>query len=758
MNLFTFNYSKKTKQVDKAQLIRRSSFFTDSFYDSNDHMNFDFVFRSHSVEAFIDYLCGTNITLRKEILHDLYFLTFQYGFHDFHNEIFKTLLPKFTGKKILKYLEFGALNSCLPSTLIELVSDSILSLSQLNDFVRLPLDIIEKLIVDKLSDFSSSQLLEISTSLYISKGEEALSFLKFCDFKKCDDISLQAFFNILPSDSIYFKLLEALLVERKFHKKFEGKCKHYSKSLLDHCLGEPNDAYFLVGKMFEKGAGVEKDKNKALEMFTEGAIEEIDPRSAYHAGYLLEENEDYPKAIKYLKIAIKNGNDKIKLKVINRILRNPELYSLGKRTVSQNYDIIESFVEEENNPDAYFAYAIVLRDGLCCRRDLLYSIQYLMKVKELEIETEQNIDAEIQAIKELDETIEKADEAYDKGCYLYNLSQQHHEEAAELFKLAADAGNVNAMIAFADRLKKGDGVDCSLTESAKYYKLAADKGNAHAQCNYGYALLRGIGVEVDIDGAAKYFKMSAEGNDIHGIINYGSALRLGRGTPQNLQLAAKYLKLGADCGEPHGQNAYGLLLMSGEGIEKNTEEAAKYFKMACDGGNVFAMINYANLLYKGDGVQKDKVEARKYLKDAAESGEISAQIAYANHLLLINEEEEENETDLNEYEINVIEAIKYLELAARKGSIEASLTLAKLFDGKGTERNETKRAEFLQIAADLENTEAQVLFAKMLIDGIGIEKNIEFAMDYLIKACEKENEEAKLLYENLVNQNELIIE
>ena len=65
------------------------------------------------------------------------------------------------------------------------------------------------------------------------------------------------------------------------------------------------------------------------------------------------------------------------------------------------------------------------------------------------------------------------------------------------------------MIKFALLLYAGDGIETNKKEAARYYKLAADKGNIDAMVNYAFMLEEGDGIEKNEKEAARYFKLAS---------------------------------------------------------------------------------------------------------------------------------------------------------------------------------------------------------------------------------------------------------
>ncbi len=105
---------------------------------------------------------------------------------------------------------------------------------------------------------------------------------------------------------------------------------------------------------------------------------------------------------------------------------------------------------------------------------------------------------------------------YDMGILAFDAGE--YQKALNLFRKAADAGNVEAMynagIVLQNHIKPAN-----QTEAFRYFKLAADKGHEKAQQNTGTMLGWGVGVPKNIPEARKYLsKLQAKGNLQAGLI------------------------------------------------------------------------------------------------------------------------------------------------------------------------------------------------------------------------------------------------
>ncbi|KAK8835343.1 hypothetical protein M9Y10_017871 [Tritrichomonas musculus] len=323
-------------------------------------------------------------------------------------------------------------------------------------------------------------------------------------------------------------------------------------------------------------------------------------------------------------------------------------------------------------------------------------------------------------------------------------------KACHYFKVAADRGNVDAMLNYALMLLKGEGVQINKEESCRYFKAAADSGNTEAMMIYSSLLMKGEGIKINKEEACYYSRLAADGGNFKAMYDYGIMLFKGEGTSINKVESAKYLKMAADRGNSNAMLQYGLMLSNGDGVQINKEAACYYFKLAANKRNIEAMRNYGLMLAKGEGISIDKKKACFYLKKAADRGNVEAMLNYG----LMSKKGEG-------VPVNKQEACKYFKNAADKGNVKAMLNYGlMLLKGEGVQINKRKACNYIKNAAYKGNVKAMLQYALMLENGEGVAVNKEEAQYYYKMAADKGNIEANVYY-NIVSeehQSELLSE
>ncbi len=95
----------------------------------------------------------------------------------------------------------------------------------------------------------------------------------------------------------------------------------------------------------------------------------------------------------------------------------------------------------------------------------------------------------------------KLAECYRLGCGVAT----DMSKAVQLYRLAADQGEVDAQLRLGQSLQLGAGIEKDEKEAVRLYRNLSDKGHPEAQCLLGKCFQKGIGVEKDISEANRLF-------------------------------------------------------------------------------------------------------------------------------------------------------------------------------------------------------------------------------------------------------------
>jgi len=120
------------------------------------------------------------------------------------------------------------------------------------------------------------------------------------------------------------------------------------------------------------------------------------------------------------------------------------------------------------------------------------------------------------------------------------LLPQDFTRAAELLRVAAQAGNTEAQYALGTLYKQGRGVAKNMSEAVRLWSLAALADNPDAEVEYAIALFNGDGVAKNEQTAAALFHRAAQHGNPVAQDRYARILAEGRGAPKDPVQATKW--------------------------------------------------------------------------------------------------------------------------------------------------------------------------------------------------------------------------
>ena len=146
------------------------------------------------------------------------------------------------------------------------------------------------------------------------------------------------------------------------------------------------------------------------------------------------------------------------------------------------------------------------------------------------------------------------------------------ERAVQLYRSAADRGDLRAMVSLAQLTESGTGVPQDPAAAIALYERAAEGGSLDAMINLAVALFTGDRVTADPDRAIALLRRAAEGGSAKAVFNLGVLAQDGViDTPEQ---ALEYFIRAARDGEYNGYRAAAILLDEGRGIERDPSRAA----------------------------------------------------------------------------------------------------------------------------------------------------------------------------------------
>eukprot|EP01065_Artemidia_motanka_P014290 TRINITY_DN18253_c0_g1_i1.p1 TRINITY_DN18253_c0_g1~~TRINITY_DN18253_c0_g1_i1.p1 ORF type:complete len:493 (+),score=188.33 TRINITY_DN18253_c0_g1_i1:49-1479(+) len=319
------------------------------------------------------------------------------------------------------------------------------------------------------------------------------------------------------------------------------------------------------------------------------------------------------------------------------------------------------------------------------------------------------------------------------------------QEAALLFKLAADQGSAKAQHNYAVCCLHGEGVPQSEETARRYFRLAADQDEPSAMLSLARLLLGGSRADGpassprsagDAVSLLQRAMESKEGTrearaEAAGVL--AEVYETGLGVPKDVRKAAMLLATAA-ASSPAAASRLGVLLLDGCGdVRRDPQRAAKLLAGAADAGVREAKFSLAHLLSNGDdgvdadpkraaelyascngdtsqpplpeslfeeallyisgrGVDIDMRRAAGLMKRAAACEEANAAVLY--NLAEMYLEGEGLEAD-------AAEAARLYRLAAEQGDADSCLRLSELYQfGEGVAADQAESARWARLAEE----------------------------------------------------------
>jgi TPR repeat protein len=182
-------------------------------------------------------------------------------------------------------------------------------------------------------------------------------------------------------------------------------------------------------------------------------------------------------------------------------------------------------------------------------------------------------------------------------------------EARSYFQRSAQAGNVDAMLAYA-MIMKASPVPQDAPFALEWAERAAGQGNVEAMFQLAQMFDVWERGPQDPAEAREWYQRAADNNHAEAALQAGLMASAGEGGDEDPVLALALIRQSAEAGFAPAMGQYGLMLHSGwNGAEPDSTSAAEWFAQGAIGGDAEARYLYALALATGDGVERDLVRS-----------------------------------------------------------------------------------------------------------------------------------------------------
>ena len=206
------------------------------------------------------------------------------------------------------------------------------------------------------------------------------------------------------------------------------------------------------------------------------------------------------------------------------------------------------------------------------------------------------------------------------------VKQSDPKESLRLFKIAANQGDRRAAVQVGNMIAGGKGVTrADFVEAATWFKKAADQGEPEGMLFYAECLLTGQGVEPDPPEAARLYSSAMTLGEVRAKSKLAELYRKGVGVPKaDLPLAFRLFQEAANEGLLEAQGNLGVMIMNGESVPADPAKAISLWKDGAQRGDDICMVFYAMSLEGGALGAPDVAGATEWYRKAASMGNPTA--------------------------------------------------------------------------------------------------------------------------------------
>ena len=417
----------------------------------------------------------------------------------------------------------------------------------------------------------------------------------------------------------------------------------------------------------------------------------------------------------------------------------------------ENYIILADF----GNVDAQRELAILLENGELINRDLDRAMKYFLLAAEK---------SDARSAYRYSRLISRTSSASARfwlvfsailGCVeaytvvAEQFSDEGNEEAAGYYyALAAEEGDVDAIVTVAKRYHDGIGVERS-DAYARWYldkltlppfhaiKLAYQLRSVEAKeppraelKDYG-GMLRSLAEDAQkYNFSTAYLKIQeilAEGGDMTALATLGMLHAEGIGCEKNLVLAIEYLERSAAQGNKRAYLLLGNLFTAGKSFDADVNRALASYRLAAEGGIAEAYETMGDIFSDGKLMTRNLAHAIELYEKAAEGGLLSARKkademkARRETFFRVAKESEH---------LDPAQCFRNCAIATAMGYPPATRLLARLYElGRGTKKDRPRAFTWYQTAVESGDKHAAYDVGRCYAYGIGIEFNYKLAID-----------------------------
>lgn len=505
--------------------------------------------------------------------------------------------------------------------------------------------------------------------------------------------------------------------------------------------GISGEACYMLAQLYYYGYGVDSDKEQFVAWMKRGADQyKYVPCAKVLSNYYMQEAQDMPMAVKYLRDADKYGDTEAMAEL-------GQLYA-NNGNAEQAMECFQQMIDK-GQADGYYYLGLLydqMGDAKTCNKMLekAEKMGSAYAACSLGVIYENGLDGVKVNYKKAAAYYEKSQT--DKALYrlglMYlngNVGKQSSEDIAkglELLNRSAASGYNDAIFALGYCYKTGRNVGApDYDKAVEYYKYLADRDVAEAQCEMGrMEISRWEGHDPDTIKAMEYYQLASDQDNDEATCYLGYCYKVGNSqVPADGKKALELFAKASNNGSPLGTYHIGKCYMDGTGVEIDTSMAMAYLKDAAAKGVGAAAYEVGQIYNEGlGGYTADADSAIHYFIMGHQHGH--GESGYYVGAALINE----GATEM---------AVEVLNASAQRGSVNGGYLLALcLSEGVGVKEPMPKEAYqiFENIVRTSDHAGSYYQLGIATINGTGCPDDENLGKAYLDTAARLGNEDAML--------------
>ena len=309
------------------------------------------------------------------------------------------------------------------------------------------------------------------------------------------------------------------------------------------------------------------------------------------------------------------------------------------------------------------------------------------------------------------------------------------EEAAKLYKEAADEGDAYAKWKLSRAYFWGEGVEVDEKKGFRLLEEAANAGLEEAKAGLARCYIDGFSTKPDIAKGKKMMDSLIEtSTNAFVLSSYAEMLMSGNSAyEKNEKKAIKILESVDDKDNPFYLYKMGLVYYNGIDNDVDYQKALEYFSKAFERGNFFSALLCGRIYYNGGhNVKKNIDKSVEWFKKGVQT--MDADCMYSLGEIYCSTDEKYR--DVNS-------GIKLLENAAKLGNTDVMNYLSVCYEkGENVDKDDEKSINYARKSFEKGNAYAGFLLGLKYQSGVGCKKNMTKAVEIWEKAADLGSGEA----------------